>query len=61
MEDEYITGVIVRTTEFHGIDVPLNRAVLALLRALDRSPQSSSVVSTGGDFLHIVRTDRDNG
>jgi 2-dehydropantoate 2-reductase len=42
LEHEYITGVIVRTAETHRIDVPLNRALLTLLRALDRGLQSGS-------------------
>jgi 2-dehydropantoate 2-reductase len=42
LEHEYITGVIVRTGEATNVDVPLNRAVLTLLRALDRSLQSGS-------------------
>jgi 2-dehydropantoate 2-reductase len=33
LEHEYITGAVVRAAERHGIDVPLNRAILALLRA----------------------------
>jgi 2-dehydropantoate 2-reductase len=36
LEHEYITGVIVRTAERHGLDAPLNRAILTLLRGLDR-------------------------
>ncbi|GLU49065.1 2-dehydropantoate 2-reductase [Nocardiopsis ansamitocini] len=34
VEHDLITGAVVRAAERHGIDVPLNRAVLALLRAL---------------------------
>jgi 2-dehydropantoate 2-reductase len=34
LEHEYITGAIVRTANRHGVDAPLNRAILALLRAL---------------------------
>lgn len=33
LEHEYITGAVVRAAERHGIPVPLNRAILALLRA----------------------------
>ncbi|MDB5559480.1 MAG: apbA [Enterovirga sp.] len=33
LEHEYITGAVVRAAEKHGIDVPLNRAILALCRA----------------------------
>jgi 2-dehydropantoate 2-reductase len=32
-EHEEITGAVVRTADRHGVDVPLNRAVLALLAA----------------------------
>jgi len=42
LEHEYITGVIVRTADAHGVDVPLNRALLALLRALDQGLQSGA-------------------
>jgi len=34
LEHEYITGAVVRTADRHGVDVPLNRAILALLRAI---------------------------
>jgi 2-dehydropantoate 2-reductase len=44
LEHEYITGVIVRTGETYSVDVPLNRAILTLLRALDRGLQSGSAV-----------------
>ena len=33
LEHDYITGAVVRAAEKHGIDVPLNRAILALARA----------------------------
>jgi 2-dehydropantoate 2-reductase len=33
LEHEYITGAVVRAAERHGIDVPLNRAILALCSA----------------------------
>jgi 2-dehydropantoate 2-reductase len=33
LEHEYITGAVVAAAERHGIPVPLNRAILALLRA----------------------------
>jgi 2-dehydropantoate 2-reductase len=36
LEHEYLTGEVVRRAEAHGIPVPLNAAVLALLEALDR-------------------------
>lgn len=32
-EHEEITGAVVRAADRHGVDVPLNRAVLALLTA----------------------------
>ncbi|GAB7037462.1 MULTISPECIES: 2-dehydropantoate 2-reductase [Catenuloplanes] len=34
-EHELITGAIVRLGDRHGVDVPLNRAVLALMRGLN--------------------------
>ncbi|MFI5013411.1 MAG: 2-dehydropantoate 2-reductase [Hyphomicrobiales bacterium] len=34
LEHEYLTGAVVRAAARHGIDVPLNRAVLAILGAL---------------------------
>ena len=34
LEHEYITGAVVRTADRHGVDAPVNRAILALLRAL---------------------------
>lgn len=37
LEHEYLTGAVVDYAARHGIDVPLNRGVLALLRALDTS------------------------
>jgi 2-dehydropantoate 2-reductase len=40
LEHEFLTGAVVRAAERHGISVPLNCALLALLRALDRSRQS---------------------
>ena len=42
LEHEFLTGAVVRAAERHGIDAPLNRALLALLRALDRSVQSGA-------------------
>jgi 2-dehydropantoate 2-reductase len=32
-EHEEITGAVVRAGDRHGVDVPLNRAILALLAA----------------------------
>jgi 2-dehydropantoate 2-reductase len=37
LEHEFITGAVVGAAARHGIAVPLNEALLALLRALDRS------------------------
>lgn len=36
LEHEHITGAVVRAADRHGIDVPLNRMLLTLLRAVDR-------------------------
>jgi 2-dehydropantoate 2-reductase len=36
LEHEHITGAVVRAAERHGVDVPLNRMLLTLLRATDR-------------------------
>ncbi len=35
LEHQGLTGAVVRAAERHGIDVPLNRAILALLEGLD--------------------------
>lgn len=35
LEHEHLTGAVVRTAELNGIDVPYNRVMLTLLRALD--------------------------
>ena len=42
LEHEYIIGEVVRRAERHGIPVPLNRALLTLLRALAASVPPSS-------------------
>jgi 2-dehydropantoate 2-reductase len=34
LETEFITGAVVRVADRHGLDVPLNRAILALLNAI---------------------------
>jgi 2-dehydropantoate 2-reductase len=34
LEHEYITGAVVRAADRYGVEVPLNRAILSLLRAL---------------------------
>jgi 2-dehydropantoate 2-reductase len=36
LEHQHLTGEVVRRAERHGIPVPLNSAILALLEALDR-------------------------
>jgi 2-dehydropantoate 2-reductase len=41
LEHEFLTGAVVRAAERHHIDAPLNRALLALLRALDRTVRPS--------------------
>ena len=38
LEYDAITGAIVRAAERHGLDVPLNRLVLALLSAIQAAP-----------------------
>jgi 2-dehydropantoate 2-reductase len=38
LEHEYITGAVIRAAEQHGIDVPLNRAIYALVNALSQAP-----------------------
>ena len=35
LEHQGLTGAVVRAADRHGIDVPLNRAILALLEGLD--------------------------
>jgi 2-dehydropantoate 2-reductase len=39
LEHEHLTGALVRAAAKHGIDVPINRAVLALLRSIDAQPR----------------------
>ena len=39
LEHEHLTGAVVRAAERHGVDVPLNRAIYALVDALDRSAE----------------------
>lgn len=41
LEHEYITGVVVARADRHGVEVPLNRAVLALLRGFDGGRDAS--------------------
>ena len=45
LEHRHLTGEVVRRAERHGIPVPLNAAILALLDALDRGRAES--VPTG--------------
>jgi 2-dehydropantoate 2-reductase len=42
LEHQYLTGEVVRRAETHGIPVPLNAAILALLDALDRGGSKPS-------------------
>jgi len=42
LEHEFITGAVVNAAARHGIAVPLNEALLALLRALDRSMRAEA-------------------
>lgn len=35
LEHDHLTGAVVRAAERHGVDVPLNRAILALLQGLN--------------------------
>jgi 2-dehydropantoate 2-reductase len=41
LEHRYLTGAVVRFADKLGVPVPMNRAVLALLEALDQSPQGA--------------------
>jgi 2-dehydropantoate 2-reductase len=41
MEHRYLTGEVVRRAAIHGIPVPLNSAILALLEALDAAAATS--------------------
>jgi 2-dehydropantoate 2-reductase len=50
LEHDHLTGAVVRAADRHGIAVPLNRAVLALLDALDRG-----IRSAGTDPLQPIR------
>ena len=43
MEHQYLTGEVVRRGAGHGIDVPLNAGVLALLEAIDQGGSGSGV------------------
>jgi len=39
LEHEHLTGALLRAAEKHGIEVPLNQAIFALLDAIDRAPR----------------------
>jgi 2-dehydropantoate 2-reductase len=41
LEHDYITGAVIRAAEQHGIDVPLNRAIYALVNALSKAGRPS--------------------
>jgi len=41
LEHQYLTGEVVRRAETHGIPVPINAGILALLEALDRGIQAA--------------------
>ncbi|TJZ55899.1 2-dehydropantoate 2-reductase [Streptomyces piniterrae] len=47
LEHEYITGAVVEAGERHGIDTPLNRMLLTLLRAIDRDLQDDRDLRDG--------------
>lgn len=38
LEHDHLTGALLRVAEKHGIEVPLNQAIFALLDAVDRAP-----------------------
>ncbi|MBP0614384.1 2-dehydropantoate 2-reductase [Jiella mangrovi] len=38
LEHEYLTGAVVRAGERHGVPTPLNRAILALVGAIEATP-----------------------
>jgi 2-dehydropantoate 2-reductase len=43
LEHDALTGAVVRAAERHGVPVPLNRAILALLDALDKGMRPAKV------------------
>jgi 2-dehydropantoate 2-reductase len=43
LEYDLLTGAVVRAAQRHGLEVPLNRAILALLEGLDASRTAESV------------------
>jgi 2-dehydropantoate 2-reductase len=45
LEHDLLTGAVVRRAARHSIDVPLNRAILALLRGLDDALRTASELS----------------
>jgi 2-dehydropantoate 2-reductase len=48
MEHEYLTGEVVRRAATHGIPVPMNAALLALLTAIEDGGHEPSVATTAG-------------
>ena len=45
LEHQGLTGAVVRAADRHGLEVPLNRAILALLEGLDAAGRASSALS----------------
>ena len=43
LEHDSLTGAVVRAAERHGVPAPLNRAILALLDALDKGMRTEKV------------------
>jgi 2-dehydropantoate 2-reductase len=43
LEHEYITGAVVRAAERHGVPVPLNKAILGLLDALNEGLRGKAI------------------
>lgn len=39
LEHDHLTGALLRVAEKHGIELPLNQAIFALLDAIDRAPR----------------------
>ncbi|MBV9659960.1 MAG: 2-dehydropantoate 2-reductase [Acidimicrobiales bacterium] len=53
MEHQYLTGEVVRRAATHGIPVPLNSALLALLDALDRVEKAEPPDSFRGSSFSV--------
>ena len=47
LEHQGLTGAVVRAADAHGLDVPLNRAILALLEGLSAAAGSRSAAPPG--------------